>query len=174
MTPPPSALDAEIERWIDAFRGPLIGQIASWGADWTAAEELAMDTFAEAWLSRDRFRHAKASIETIGPWLRGIAFHLLQAQRRRARRWPGPLPEAEPVAPTVTIDPRRELLRLAFVELTPEQQEILRMHYLDPTTAREIAALLGTTTKAVEHRLARARTALQRATQRFERSEEVR
>ena len=51
-------------------------------------------------------------------------------------------------------------LRAAFRELSSEQQGILRMHYLEVTTAREVASLLGITQKAVEQRLARARRAL--------------
>ncbi len=47
MTAP---LDPTLERWIALFRGPLTGLLASWGTDWRQAEELAMDTFAEAWL----------------------------------------------------------------------------------------------------------------------------
>ncbi len=175
-TAAPSPLDPELERWIAAFRGPLVGLLASWGADWAVAEELAMDTFAEAWLARDRFRPAGTAIEAIGPWLRGIAFHLLQAERRRAQRRPQSLADREPVAPSADAGTaeRCELLRTAFAQIQPEQQQILRMHYLETTTARAIAALLGTTQKAIERRLAAARQALRAVAARLDRGAEVR
>lgn len=168
---PPPPLDPDLDRWIAAFRGPLIGLIASWGADWALAEELAMDTFAEAWLSRDRLRPGRGTIETVGPWLRGIAFHLLQAARRRDRRRPAPLAALEPAAPVAVDDGRRDVLRAAFLRLPPELQQILRMHYLETTTARELAALLGISTKAVEGRLARARRQLRQLAEQQQRME---
>lgn len=169
-----SPLDPELARWIDVFRGPLIGLCASWGADWARAEELAMDTFAEAWMSRERFRPGAASVDSLGPWLRGIAFHLWMAARRRDRRWPAPLPVAEPAAPAPIADERQDLLRRAFAELEPELQQILHMHYLETTTARSMAALLGVTKKAVERRLERARAALREVATRLERNVEAR
>ena len=41
---------------IASYRGPLIGLIASWGAPWSDAIELAQDSFVEAWLHRDSCR----------------------------------------------------------------------------------------------------------------------
>ena len=37
----PRATDDDLARWIAAFRGPLIGLLASGGNDWGAAEEIA-------------------------------------------------------------------------------------------------------------------------------------
>jgi RNA polymerase sigma factor (sigma-70 family) len=161
-TPP---LDPDLDRWLAHFRGPLVGLIASWGAGWALAEELAMDTFAEAWLGRSRFRGATADLDALGPWLRGIAWNLLAAARRRAARQPLPLPDELAAATAVpgTDDPaaeRRDLLRAAFALLRPDLQEILRMHYLEATPARTLAALLGITPKAAESRLYQARRAL--------------
>lgn len=158
--PPP--LDPDLDHWIATFRGPLVGLIASWGANWARAEELAMDAFAEAWLARDRFVGDRRSAKDVGPWLRGIAFHLVAADRRRRQKAPRLL-TAEPQAPfPPEPDERHELLRAAFARLRPEQQEILRMHYLESTPAPTLAALLGTTQKAVEGRLYQARATLRR------------
>jgi RNA polymerase sigma-70 factor (ECF subfamily) len=156
----PSPLAAELESWIQRFRGPLVGYLASRGASWREAEELAMDTFAEAWLGRARMRGPLDDLTAIAAWLRGIAHNLLFAQRRRLARREAPLPAAEPAAPAVQRDERYDTLRAAFAQLRPEFQEVLRMHYLEATTAREVAALLGETVKAIEGRLYQARRAL--------------
>ena len=47
-----------------------------------AAVELTAETFAQAWLSRDRYTDHDEG--TIAPWLFGIARHVLAASVRRA------------------------------------------------------------------------------------------
>lgn len=160
----PSPLDPQLEQWLSHFRGPLIGMLASWGSDWRSAEELAMDTFAEAWLGRDRMRAAPDDLDAVGGWLRGIAQNLWRAKRRKLRRVTSLEDHAEGIADAAAAtgedDERHEALRRGFAELRVEHQEVLRMHYLEETTAREVAALLGETQKAVEMRLYQARRAL--------------
>jgi RNA polymerase sigma factor (sigma-70 family) len=163
--PSPELIQARelLDTWIDAFRGPLVGMLASWGSDWRSAEELAQDTFAEAWVSRERFVGDPHNLELSGPWLRGIAFNLHRSAKRKAsahaalsledRDQDLAKEEAEP-------DERRDAMAQAFGTLKPAHQNILRMHYLEKTSAREVAALLGLTPKAVESRLYQARKAL--------------
>lgn len=160
MTAEPTRLEPQLEAWIGHFRGPLVGFLASRGATWADAEELAMDTFAEAWLGGARRNAAADDLEAIGGWLRGIAQNLLFAFLRRRRRGPQPLPADDPAVPATPTDDRLEPLRAAFAELRPDFQEVLRMHYLEATSAREVAALLGASPKAVESRLYQARRAL--------------
>ena len=62
-----------------------------------------------------------------------------------------------------------DALRLGFRELSDDHQTVLRMHYLERSTAREVAALLKLTPKAVEQRLARARRSLHKAASAVER-----
>lgn len=163
VTPAPHGLEQAFEHWIEAFRGPLIGLLASWGADWRAAEELAQDTFAEAWLGRARFEGDPDDLGAAGAWLRGIAFHLHQAGvRKRARLLAVPLEDEHEQEPSER-DPRHELLERALAELPAPQQTVLRMHYLEQTSAREVAALLSLSPKAVEGRLYQARKALRAA-----------
>lgn len=147
------------------FRGPLMGLIASWTPSWRDAEETAQDVFAEAWVGRARFQGDPDDPGAVGAWLRGIAFHLHQAKQRKRGRMrlvgtdtlDAALSEADE-----DPDPLGKLaaLRTGFRQLKPDQQEVLRMHYLETTTARDVGALLGITQKAVEHRLSRARQAL--------------
>jgi RNA polymerase sigma factor (sigma-70 family) len=162
--------EPELERWIAAFRGPLVGLFASWGRDWRTAEELAQDTFAEAWLSRARFVGDARELDAVGAWLRGVAFRLNAATARRDRvRRAAPLDEVELSAPVAEEDERRALLVAAFARLDAPHQTVLRMHYLESTGAREVASLLGTTPKAVEDRLYQARRALRAEVARLER-----
>lgn len=153
--------EAALERWIASFRGPLIGLLASWCGNWRDAEELAADVFAEAWLSRARFVGDPNDVERAGAWLRGIAFRLQAAAARRERtRAATPLDGVELAARETLVDERQELLDAAFAKLAAPQQSILRMFYLEETSAREVAALLDITTKAAEERLRAARTEL--------------
>lgn len=161
----PAPLAPDLERWIAAFRGPLVGYLASRGASWGEAEELAMDTFAEAWLGRARRQVAGSDLQAVGGWLRGIANNLLLACRRRHPRG-APALTTEPAAPAVEVDERHDVLRQAFARLSPPMQEILRMHYLEATSTKEVAALLGTTRKAIEGRLYQARRALRQHAER--------
>lgn len=173
----PAALEGHLEAWIASFRGPLIGLIASWGVDWRSAAELAQDVFANAWLSRDRFRGDPARAEEVGPWLRGIAFRLHAAHRRdRARRSGVDLEAVDVRAPSADPeldDERRDALARAFARLSAEQQLVLRMHYLEGGSAREVAALLGMTPKAVEMRLHKARRELRAQVERGARAAAV-
>ena len=157
----------DLERWIQAYRGPLIGLIASWGSDWRAAEELAQSVFAEAWMARERFLADPNDLAAVGAWLRGIAFRLSCAEGRRNQARAAPL-AAEPAVEPDEPDDRRALLSRAFAELSAPHQTVLRMHYLEETTAREVAALLGLTPKAVESRLYQARKELRSRVERLQ------
>ena len=79
-------LELDLEWLMGAFRGPLVGLLASSGAPWGEAEELAQEAFAEAWIGRRRFRGDPTDVDALGRWLRGIAMNLLAASRRRSER----------------------------------------------------------------------------------------
>lgn len=164
MTTPP--LPPDLENWIQRFRGPLVGFLASRCRSWAVAEELAMDTFAEAWLGRDRMHAAADDLDGVGVWLRGIARNLLHAHLRQRQRGPRPLEHEVAAAPTPVADDRLDALHAGFTALRPELQEVLRMHYLESASAREVAALLGVSPKAIENRLYLARRALRESAQR--------
>jgi RNA polymerase sigma factor (sigma-70 family) len=155
-----------LERWITAFRGPLVGLLASWGSDWRDAEELAQDVFAEAWLSRERFVGDPDATPAVGAWLRGIAFRLHATRLRRVTtRNAAPLDETVAFVSTEMDDERRAVLARAFGRLSETFQTVLRMYYLEETSAEEVGALLGISTKAAESRIERARTALRELVQ---------
>lgn len=158
-TSKPPVPEEHLDQWVESFRGPLVGLIASWGPGWGRAEEMAADAFAEAWIGRSRFQGDPADLGAVGAWLRGIAMNLARTARRKRRSHETVSEDlAMPLSPEA--DPRQERLREAFEGLKTEHQNILRMYYLEETGTREVAALLGLTQKAVENRLYQARKAL--------------
>lgn len=146
-----------IRRW----RAPLIGLIAGWGAPWGDAEELASDALAEAWVGRARFEGDLEEVESVGPWLRGIAFRLHATWRRKRARTQSETDPAETIAAAASDeDPYLAELRAAIDELPENQRTAVLVHYLDEHSVRETAALLEINETAVEGRLYRARVRL--------------
>lgn len=153
---------------INRFRGPLVGLIASWGATHVDAAELAQESFADAYLKRDRCRGDWHDPDVFGRWLRGIARnHFRNWRRARHRRESrvalmdhGTL-EQTALAPTAaSIHPRLVDLRLAIEKLPIRQREAIMMHYIEETSVNDVAALLSVTAKTVEGRLYQARRTL--------------
>lgn len=160
----------DLDELIRRFRGPLVGLIASWGNGPRDARELAQDTFAEAYLARDRFRGSWDADSDVGPWLVGIANNLHHAHGRR-RRGPARLRRldsleelpAEALAEPAEDEPSDAVdeLRRALVGLRGPSRTVLTMRYVDGAGLAEIGALLGLGVRAVEGRLRRARQELQ-------------
>lgn len=155
----------ELPELIDAFRGPLVGLIASWGVPWRDAAEIAQDSFAEAWLGRERCRGDWQQAEVFGPWLRGIALNQYRSWARGRRRlslFASQDLDELPAASEQTPCERLERLRAAIRRLPARQREVVLMHYLEETSVRQVAALLAVTEKTVEGRLYQARKNLHR------------
>jgi RNA polymerase sigma-70 factor (ECF subfamily) len=154
---------------INTYRGPLIGLIASWGAPWGDAIEIAQDSLSEAWLKREACRGDWRDSGVFGRWLRGVArnrYRNWARTRRRHRLWAVPLAAeilAQAAAPT---DPepseQLEALRRAIERLPTRQRQVVLMHYLEETSVKEIAALLSLKPKTIEGRLYQARCTLHR------------
>jgi len=76
----------DLSELIRHYRGPLVGLIASWGAPWTDAAELAQDSFADAYLNRESCSGDWTQPDIFGPWLRGVAHNLYRNWARGRRR----------------------------------------------------------------------------------------
>ncbi len=154
----------DLDSLIAHFKGPLTGLIASWGASSVDAVELCMDTFAEAYLARDRFRGDWNELSSTGAWLQGIAHNLFQAHRRRESRPMEALGNrdftGEEDLEACERESRASRVRRAMDSLQAPFRTVLYMRYVDASGPAEIAGLLGITEKAVEGRLYRARKAL--------------
>ena len=159
----------DLTAFIDAYRGALIGLIASWGAPWADASEIAQDSFAEAWLNRESCRGDWNDPEVFGRWLRGVALNQYRnwvrtTKRRRARIVTTEPSKLNEVADQVSPEQAEHLeeLRTAIKRLPAKLRQVVLMHYLEETSVKEVATLLSLPVKTVEGRLYQARKALYR------------
>ena len=157
----------ELASLLDTFRAPLVGLIASWGAPWPDAVELAQDSFSEAWIRRAGCRGDWQDPAAFGAWLRGVARNVYRnwarANRRRHLRVVTSDEAVGSAADERTPEPQsHDELRGAIDRLPRRQREVVLMHYLDETRVSDVAALLGVPPKTVEGRLYQARRSLRR------------
>ncbi len=159
----------DLSQLIDVYRGPLIGLIASWGVPWGDATEIAMDSFAEAYMHRESCRGDWGAPGVFGRWLRGVARNRyrtwVRSRKRRRQRIATVEPDVlEHLAAPSDPEPSEhlEMLRNAIDRLPTKQRQVVLMHYLEETSVKEVATLLSISPKTVEGRLYRARRALRR------------
>lgn len=163
-----AGIDMDLTAIIDAYRGPLIGLIASWGAPWSEAVELAQDSLSEAWVHRKSCRGDWHDSEAFGRWLRGIALNRYRNWSRGRRRQLRvvSLPSNELDVAVELASPEHsdglDALRKAIERLPEKQRQVVLMHYLEETSVKRVAELLSLSEKAVEGRLFQARRRLYR------------
>lgn len=127
--------------------------------DTALADDLAQDTFLQAYRSLERFR-ADASFPT---WLLGIAHNYWRNARRGQRTVPL---EAEHLAgqePAPSAAPAADLqhdLAQAMGTLSPDEQTALHLCYQQGLSHREIADVVGWPVGTVKTHLARSKEKL--------------
>jgi RNA polymerase sigma-70 factor, ECF subfamily len=130
-----------------------------------AALDLTAETFAQAWLSRERFRDLAGG--SAAPWLFGIARNVLvvSVRKRRleqsARERLGVLGGADrteeaPEPSEVWLEGLDE----AFAELPPEIRQAVGLRVVHDLSYDELAETIGTTPGAARVRVHRGLTAL--------------
>ena len=159
----------ELTDLIDTYRGPLIGLIASWGAPWGDAVEIAQDSFSESWLKREACRGDWQDPDVFGRWLRGVARNRYRnwtrGRSRRLRRFVTLDPaELDQLAPPNDheLSEHLDVLRDAIARLPTKQRQVVLMRYLEETSVKRVAGLLSVSEKTVEGRLYQARRTLRR------------
>jgi RNA polymerase sigma-70 factor (ECF subfamily) len=130
-----------------------------------AALDLTAETFAQAWVSRLRF--ADAAGGSAGPWLYGIARHVLLVSVRRGRlerRACERLGVMEALdRPPATVAPQERWLDgldEALADLPAAQREALVLRVVADLGYDEIADHLSTTEEAARARVSRGLTTL--------------
>jgi RNA polymerase sigma factor (sigma-70 family) len=161
-----AALGALMDRWELPVKG-LIGRIV---LNATEAEELAQETFVRVWQQRGKFR-ADAEFR---PWLFSIAINLARNRLRWWRRRPSvDLKEWDAVDAQLTgkaaleRGERADAVRAAIAALPHDLREAVVLSEYEQLSHAEIAAATGTTPKAVEARLYRAREKLRQSLARW-------
>jgi RNA polymerase sigma-70 factor (ECF subfamily) len=128
--------------------------------DADTAHDLTAETFAQAWLSRRRFRDRAGG--SAGPWLVGIARHVVaQAVRRRrielaACAKLGLLERLDEPRATSEPDERwLDGLDEALAELPEGERDALQLRVVEDLSYDDVAAGLGTTPGAARVRVTR-------------------
>lgn len=127
------------------------------------AEDLTADVFLRVVEATGTPRFCQG---TLAPWLYRMAHNRLVDYFRRNRDLPMPddLPdrpaETEPSAGGLYIDPG--VLRAALRRLTPDQQQVIALKFLEDWSNVQVAAALGRSEGAVESLQHRALGALRR------------
>ena len=171
---PPSALSPLMARVVDgdriafatlvqALQGPGLRLADRTLDDSAAAQDVVQVALTRLWTLADRFDPARGSVEG---WFRRIVVNLC-LDRRRASRPLVPLdaalavasPAPDPLAAAIAGDARARLAA-AMAHLGERQRAALSLFHGDGLTMAEIAEVLGTTPKAVEGLLTRARIEL--------------
>jgi RNA polymerase sigma-70 factor, ECF subfamily len=122
--------------------------LGSGGVD---AEDAAAETFARAWKALPSYRDTGVPFVS---WLYGIARHVVADEHRRAKQTE-PRDKLPDRGHEEVHDDRLDLAA-AIARLPQEQRLVIEMKYFAGLTNPEVAALLGTTTGAVNARQWRA------------------
>jgi RNA polymerase sigma factor (sigma-70 family) len=166
-----AALGALMERW----ELPVKGLIARIVLNASEAEELAQETFVRVWQQREKFRGGAE----FRPWVFAIAVNLARNRLRWWRRRPsvslqewsestGEGREARGEgAEHLELAERAMAVRDAVAALPLELREAIVLSEYEQMSHAEIAEAVGTTTKAVESRVARAREKLRETLKRW-------
>jgi RNA polymerase sigma-70 factor (ECF subfamily) len=135
--------------------------------DGGAAIELTAETFAQAWLSRDRYSdHGEG---TIAPWLFGIARHVLAASvRRRATegaartRLQFELAARPVAAEDAWLDDLDADLSAALAELPDGQRRAIELRVLADQAYEDVARQLDISPQAARVRVHRGLSSIRR------------
>lgn len=125
-------------------------------------DEVVQETWLVAVRRIATFDPAQGSFDA---WLKGIAANVLKNHRRRWQRdnRNQPLDIDEPAPDADRPSEAGELMALALTALPTQYQAVLRAKYEERLPVNEIGRRWGSTSKAVESMLSRARQALRAA-----------
>ncbi len=150
---------AAFETLFERYREPIWRFFRRRMADTGRAEELAQDTFVAVLDGAARY-------ERRGPfrsYLFGIAYNVLQADRRKAaHRATDPL-DVDPPDPDAGDPDRGIWVRDALRQLDEDDREVLMLREYEQLSYQEIADLRGAPLNTVRSQLFRARMALKSA-----------
>jgi RNA polymerase sigma-70 factor (ECF subfamily) len=158
---------AAFGRLVERHAEPLWRRARALCGDAHEAEDLAVETLAEAWRSIGRCDPSRS----LAAWLAGILRHrFLKSRRRRRPERPGPQTNAEPAGQTPAPDAltaateEAAMLRAAVTALPPEHRAVVELRFFAGASLDEIASLLdcplGTVKSRLHHGLAKLRQSI--------------
>lgn len=150
---------------IDEYGTGLLHFAASLMPTQEDATDVVQDTLIQAWSSLGRLRKE----ESFPAWLRTICRNRIRNYYRKKSREPSfsPLNEAM-LESMLSATPSDEVslaewgngIEACIAGLRPRYEDMIRLRYQDELSVLQIAALRGTTPKAVSHALGRSLDAL--------------
>ncbi len=155
---------------VDRYRDRVLGLCLRVTSNPRDADELAHDTFVEAYLKIAALREP----EKLAGWLRAIAINLCRMWYRRRRHAWCELPEEVAAAEPDDEDPAL-LARMSagLADLPAPQRLVLVLHYLEGMSYEQTAEFLDVPIGTVMSRLHRARRALREVLDGPHRDEEI-
>jgi len=156
-----TALAELMQRW----ELPVKSVIARIVLNASEAEDLAQETFVRLWQHRDRYEEGRP----VKPWILGIAINLARNRLRWWKRRPTvaleewtDLPESDIAIGAGGLEKteRAQAVREAIASLPVEFREALVLFQYEHLSYADIALAVGTSEKAVENRIVRARERL--------------
>lgn len=162
----PDAFTSFYERFFESILSYLMRRVY----DAETAVELTSETFAQAYLSRGRFRGSSSA--EAEAWLYRIAqrklsryFRRSEVERRAMQRLKIQAPSLDAdrrarVEELAELDGLRSALRSALLEISPEQGEAVRLRALEELAYSEIASRLEISEQAARARVSRGLKAL--------------
>lgn len=160
---PMDEMPAEFWEIVERYRGDLVNQAFALLGSQDDAEDVAQETFCEAFRDRDRL----AKVRSLGAWLRQInranALNRRRDRKRhsdRAERKQIEAPDRAFTTGGFTTLVVREAVAKAIETLPEAQREALVLHYWQHLPYDEIAARLKTSPRTVRRNLHEAYQAL--------------
>ena len=136
---------------ISAYAQRMTGNVSN-------AEDITQEVFLRLWLKASEFDATRARLTT---WLHQMAHNLAIDQHRKRHREVS-LEVIDVPDPAVTSDASEEPYPVAqaLLQLPERQRSALALTYYQDLSNREVADIMGLSTRAVESLLVRARSAM--------------
>lgn len=148
-----AAFEQLLERHIDALFRYALRLCRSQ----QTAEDLVQETWLTVWVKAEKFKPRKARVTT---WVHRILYNKFIDQSRRAKK--AEAIESDPISSLTSpeITPDKRWLHQQLMALPEPQRAAIVLAHAQGFNNKDIAHILGSTVRAVESLLARARRSL--------------
>ncbi len=153
-------------RLVESHYRSVYGLAYSGVGNWSAAEDIAQETFLVAWANLAHLKTPGAFTVWLGRiarnlarnWRRSAAYRRNLQERQRAAAEAAP--QASSTADVLDKQEARTGIWKAIETLSPRLREVVVLYYLEENSVHDVALALGASESAVKQRLRRARIRL--------------